>query len=904
LPIEHSGNLSFNAGAIGREAIARIDVPKMRMAAEIQENLLPRVIGPMVFRPGTGYLFGTQDNLDACIIPFVFDVNTTARIELTDFSMRVIVNDVVVARPSVSTVVTNGDFETDLTGWTDQDEAGAVSVWVSGYLELTGTGSNRAIRTQEVTVGGGDIGVEHALRVVINDGPVGFMVGSADQEDDYVADSLLKTGEHSLAFTPTGNFFITIYSDDRSRKLVSSCTIEAAGDMTLTTPWSAADMRLVRYHQSLDVIYCAKDAIQQRQIERRSVDIGDMRSWSLALYTADDGPFRTPNFTATTITSSLTTGHPTLTASRHIWQEEHVGALWRLTHTGQTVTAIVGGDDQWSDPIRISGVHTDGPDPRTIDVTVSGVFVATITIQIAFGDPSGWSDSDHTYTAPATDRFQDKLDNEIVYYRIGIVAGDYTSGSATVTLINAGGVTDGIVRIDDFISSTEVQGRVIKTIGSTEATSDWAEGEWSDYRGWPGAVVIDGGRLVWGWQDRVFMSVSDAYESYDDTVEGDAGPVIRTITNGSRDGILWLASAQRLLAGTAMNEPSMRSSALDEPITPTKFNARDASSRGCAPIQAVVVDGSVVFVQRGEDRAFMLNWQAGATDYTSENICRANDDILSPGVTGMAVQRNPDTRIWFCLEDGTAAVFTFEPADEVTAWTPIITNGEIVDISVLPGTPEDIVYWIVKRTVDGVDTYFHERMATLDQVTGGTLSRTMDSYVVYDGAPTATVSISHLPHKSIVVWADGTPILNSLTTDGSGNATLDNAVSTYVAGLAYQGRFQSAKNATGTALGIPLGYPQKLDHVALIMQDVTPQGISIGRNFDTMFRLPKKPAGPTIDADDIVSEYDYRGAPFDGGWSTDARVCVKIGSPHCGKFLAMAVSCQTGEAKVVPPRQG
>ncbi|WP_196300918.1 hypothetical protein, partial [Streptococcus pneumoniae] len=75
--------------------------------------------------------------------------------------MRVWVDDALVTRPSVSTAVANGDFTTNLTSWTDNDEAGATSQWVSpGYMELVGTGTNAAIRDQQVTVAGANLGVE------------------------------------------------------------------------------------------------------------------------------------------------------------------------------------------------------------------------------------------------------------------------------------------------------------------------------------------------------------------------------------------------------------------------------------------------------------------------------------------------------------------------------------------------------------------------------------------------------------------------------------------------------------------------------------------------------------------------------------------------------------------------
>ncbi|MGL9734736.1 MAG: hypothetical protein ACR5LF_00275 [Symbiopectobacterium sp.] len=54
-------------------------------------------------------------------------------------------------------------------------------------------------------------------------------------------------------------------------------------------------------------------------------------------YEAADGPFNTLNVTGTSLKPSATTGEITLTASSPLFQSGHVGALFRLESSGQTV---------------------------------------------------------------------------------------------------------------------------------------------------------------------------------------------------------------------------------------------------------------------------------------------------------------------------------------------------------------------------------------------------------------------------------------------------------------------------------------------------------------------------------------------------------------------------------------
>src|SRR5258708_3057254 len=99
--------------------------------------------------------------------------------------MRVWVNDALISRVAVATVIANGNFAFDLANWTGLDEAGAVSSW-NNDLQLVGTDINFAIREQQVAVAVGDQGKEHALRILVTRGPVTLKVGSATGLDDYV----------------------------------------------------------------------------------------------------------------------------------------------------------------------------------------------------------------------------------------------------------------------------------------------------------------------------------------------------------------------------------------------------------------------------------------------------------------------------------------------------------------------------------------------------------------------------------------------------------------------------------------------------------------------------------------------------------------------------------------------
>lgn len=877
MPHVTGGNyFALNAGQVSEQALARIDLAKMRLAAEVQENLLPTVLGPAIFRPGFGFVAQTYDDEEPFLVPFVFNAADKAIVVVTEGRVEFLVNGAYISRPSVSTAVTNGLFNTDLTGWTDSDESGATSAWVTGgYLGLQGNGFNYAIRSQQVTVSGGDANKEHALRIVVTRGPVRLMVGTTAGAGDYLAKASLGTGIYSLAFTPTGDFYIELAASDDVQRLVSSIAVEVAGRAFLQTPWGS-DHANIRYAQSGDIIYVACEDIHQKQIERHAAD---SRSWGIVDYLANDGPFRTANTDTTTLTPSATRGIITIEASRAVFDADMVGALFRLTHSGQTASATLAAVGQATPYIKVVGVSSN----RVFDYSLSGITTSVVVMERSFAEPGAWR-TFSTFSSDDTDDFDDDLDNEIVYYRFRVLT--YGGGdSISASLTYDGSIQRGVVRITAFTDATEVEAEVISQLGTTDATDNWEEGAWSDYRGYPSSVGFHDGRLVWGWLDKVYCSVSDSFNSFDSFYEGDAGPVVRNVATGPVEGIRWILSTQRLLAGTASAEISIRSSSFDEPLTPTKFTAREMSTRGCANLPAVKIDSRGVFVQRNLSRVFELVYSLDAQDYSSQDVTRLCPDICSAGVKSISVQRSPDTRVWFVLDDGTVAVLTYERDEEVIAWTPVTTDGDVKAVTVLPGEDEDEVYIAVDRNSGNMCL---ERMAMTSECEGGLLSKNLDAHVAYSGISTDTISgLDHLDGLEVLAWADGAAIVGAHTVSG-GSVILDDPAGDVVVGLAYTGRYKSVKVANPGA-GIGLSRAKRIVKFAPLLSKVSVDGVTVGRSFDELYNLSGTYHGATIGAETVYDTYDEIPQTFGGAWGPDERICLQVVSPHCATILGFSI---------------
>src|SRR5690606_11747798 len=132
--------------------------------------------------------------------------------------------------------------------------------------------------------------------------------------DEYIPETTLGTGTHSIAFVALSDFYIRLQNRRQCASLVDSVSVEAAGVLELPTPWAEANLPYLRHTQSGDVIYVACNGVQQRKIERRSA-----RSWSVVLYEPEDGPFRLENTGPIVLTPSAISGDITLGASKALF---------------------------------------------------------------------------------------------------------------------------------------------------------------------------------------------------------------------------------------------------------------------------------------------------------------------------------------------------------------------------------------------------------------------------------------------------------------------------------------------------------------------------------------------------------------------------------------------------------
>ena len=838
----------FNRGEISAEAFTRDDYEKVSNSCALMRNFMPKRLGPMMFRPGTKMLGEVDEN--TLPIPFYSGDGDSALIAMSDGVMRVLVNDQFITRQTATTAITNGDFAANITGWTDNSDTGCTTAWdASGAAALTGTESGRAVLYQTVTT---DINQSQAIRFVISKAPVTVRIGTGGADSYDIFDGELLPGTHSLAILPQADITITLICYSRYEALVDDISVEAAGVFEIDTPYSGADLPYLRYDQSGDVIYLACAGNPAYQIERRGES-----SWSLVQFRSDDGPFGIINTSSISMTPSNYFGDITLTASAAYFTEDHVGSLIKIISYNQRASAVGSALNVTTDEILVTGLD------RELSYSLSGTWSGEVVLEQS-SDGSAWT-AKESRTGNGSWTYDDELPNASLYYRLRFSI--RTSGSVTMAIAYSGGSNEGIVRITGYTSSTVVDAQVLKTISSLDDTRDWYPGAWSDAGSYPSAVSFYEQRLWLAGDGNLWGSVSDAWPSYDSSIEGGSRAIQKTAGFSTSKHVAWLASSDKLVIGLPTDEVTVKSNSFSEPLTQDNCNIKRGSNIGAADISPVIIDDEIVFVSRSGNRLFTLSLNQRDT-YSATDLNMLNREICEEGIRSIAVSRHPETRVYIVMTDGTARVYLYDPVESVSAWMRLETDGLYTGVAVIPGEDEDQVYFVVNRT----NGNYIEKQAYFSEVETWHADCSVQ-------LPIPGTTLSGLPQyngHTVSVWADGTHIGNYAVT--TGQIILPASYSLVNLGIYYEADYYSNK-LNKFVDGSVLSVSKRVKDFSLILRDSVLGMISVGPDESNLKPFPAVMNGRAGDLTHVVDDYDEASFAFNGNTGHDPRIWIKATGP-------------------------
>lgn len=286
-------------------------------------------------------------------------------------------------------------------------------------------------------------------------------------------------------------------------------------------------------------------------------------------------------------------------------------------------------------------------------------------------------------------------------------------------------------------------------------------------------------------------------------------------------------------------------------ITPSSISVRPQSYVGASNVQPVIINNTLIYgaARGGHVRECAYSWQANGF-ITGDLSLRSPHLFDNYDVVDMAYSKAPLPIVWFISTSGRLLSLTYVPEQQVGAWAWHDTDGAFESCAVVAEGAEDVLYCVVRRTINGVSKRYVERMASR-QSSDPADANFVDCSLSYDGAPASTFSgLDHLEGKTVSILADGAVHPQRVVTGGA--VTLDQPASVVHIGLPITADLQTLPIAAGIDNGFGQGRMKNINKAWLRVYRSS--GIWIGPTADLLTEAKQRTTEPYGSPPELKSE--------------------------------------------------
>lgn len=385
----------------------------------------------------------------------------------------------------------------------------------------------------------------------------------------------------------------------------------------------------------------------------------------------------------------------------------------------------------------------------------------------------------------------------------------------------------------------------------------------------------------------IWLSRTGDFESMASSVppkDDDAIEVTLAATQANR--IVWLQPDRNALAfGTEGSEWTLQSSE-GVVLTPSTVSFQlQTTNGGEGTVSALSVGGGVLYVQRGSGAVREFAYNYSADKYLGQDLTiLARHIIKDRDITAWAYQQEPYSTLWCVLSDGTFAGLTYMKEQDVIGWHRHTTDGSILDVAVIPGAPDDQVWFLVRRTA-GV---FVERLESFFDSDNLDDAFFLDSALHYSGEAADTFSgLEYLSGRTVQVFADGGTI-DGLTVSAGGELKLKSPAKSVHIGLPYTSRVIPNLPEVQTQQGWTLMHNRKISAVRVRTYRSMSFLAGIAGNLSPI--VDRHIKGGAFSVRPFFSDGTDLNMETCGGWSSESPLVFEVSSATPLTILAIVTT--------------
>tara|TARA_Y100001963_G_scaffold146254_1_gene220950 strand:- start:266 stop:2191 length:1926 start_codon:yes stop_codon:yes gene_type:complete len=331
--------------------------------------------------------------------------------------------------------------------------------------------------------------------------------------------------------------------------------------------------------------------------------------------------------------------------------------------------------------------------------------------------------------------------------------------------------------ISGYTSATVVTATLSGAVANTDAISNWSESVFSSVNGYPRSVTFHDQRLIFGGSrdlpNFLFMSKAAEFFNFDVGTGLDDESIQVQIAENQVSEIKALSSFRHLSIFTSEQELFVPTSE-NRPLTPATITVKSQTSFGSSGVQPKDFDGATLFLTKSKGSVREFIYSDLSQGYNSDAITLLSQHLIGTP-TDMETQAESSDQIesymYLVNSDGHMPVFMSIRKEKLNGWVQYQTTGTFKNVS---NVNRDM-YVVVERTINS------STITSLELLDN---SYHTDMGIKLSGGASTTWQAAHLPSTAVVVKS-GNYSLGTFTTDGSGNVTLNDSVTSVEIGLAY-----------------------------------------------------------------------------------------------------------------------
>lgn len=682
---------TFSSGEISPSLYARVDLTKYATGLRVCKNNIVLRYGGVSNRPGTTFVSEVSDSSKAVrLIPFIFNDDQTYVLEFGDQYMRVIQNGVLLTSATYNitniTQANPGVVTTSAShGLSNGDE-----VYVNGVLGMTQI-NNRNFKVNNVT----------ATTYELQD-----MDGVNLDTSGYTAYSSAGT---------------------------------SANVYEISTPYLEADLATLNYVQSADVITIAHPNYRPRELVRT----GDT-NWTLSEIeltptttqptnvAASAGAAGSLNFSYKVTAIDEETGEESLAGT--ISAAGNITAITNANPGVVTTSAAHGFVD--GDEVYIAGVGNMTEVNNKVFIVTN---LSATTFELNDTDTTNYA----TYTTGGTARG--------TAAKIVTAATPSTSAPHTITWDRVANA----IEYNVYKESNGVYGQIgvasstsfddININPNTSLTPPTSRDPFIGADNYPSVVTYIQQRLAFANTnndtEKIYLSRTSNFKNFTKSTPTQADDAITfNIAGREVNAVKALLDLGRLVIMSSGGEWAAEGE--NGTITPTAINTKQYSYNGSGNLQPILIDGAAIYQQSRGSIIRDLEYRFEVDGYQGNDLTIFSAHLFDKyTLVDWAYQQIPHSIVWAVRSDGVLLGMTYVKSQEVIAWHRHDLGGTVEKVAVVPESNEDVLYVVVKRTINGSTRRYIERLSSR-QINNIVDNKFMDSNLSYDGRNTGSTTMT------------------------------------------------------------------------------------------------------------------------------------------------------------------